>query len=163
MMSHSELCRLTAEKFVKSFALYEVKGRRENPDVITWNSSGTSTVFEIKMSRSDFLADFKKKCRQDDRLKAGDFHAYVCYGNFIKKDEVPEDWGLFYFINGRFRCIKKIPSFYTDEKPLKDWRNETVMLVNFLICNRYFDNCRFVFSRRFENYKKITNGTWRSI
>ncbi len=60
-MDHTELCRLTAEKFVKTLAMYEVRGQWENPDVITWYSSGKSVVFEIKMSRSDFLRDFNKR------------------------------------------------------------------------------------------------------
>ena len=66
-MTHEELCESTARKYVQTFALWEVKGKWENPDVITWNSSGRSTIYEIKMSRSDFLADFKKKCRQAER------------------------------------------------------------------------------------------------
>ena len=48
-MTHEELCEATARKYVQTFALWEVKGKWENPDVITWNSSGRSTIFEIKM------------------------------------------------------------------------------------------------------------------
>ena len=152
-ITHSELCRLTAERFVKSFALWEVKGKWENPDVITWNSSGRSTIFEIKMSRADFLADAKKKCRLEGHKRAGDYFAYVCNGEFIKKDEIPENWGLFYYKNGKFRCVKKIPSMCDWDSPLKDWQNEMIMLVNFLITNRYFYNERFVFNERFKDYK----------
>ena len=71
MLTHTDLCRLTAEKFCKAVAIYEVKAQAENPDVITWYTSGHSIVFEIKMSRSDFLADAKKLCRNvDTSLKA---------------------------------------------------------------------------------------------
>ena len=68
-MNHTDLCKLTAEKFCKAIAIYEVKAQSENPDVITFYTGGTSVVFEIKMSRSDFLADFKKKCRKENVSK----------------------------------------------------------------------------------------------
>lgn len=61
-MTHFELCKKTAERFVSSVALFEVSmlGILEKPDVLDFNSSGRSTLYEIKMSRSDFLADRKK-------------------------------------------------------------------------------------------------------
>ena len=147
-MNHTDLCRLTAEKFVKTFALYEVRGRWENPDVITFNSCGKSWVYEIKMSRSDFISDFKKNCRKDDKKKAGDHHAYVCYGNFINKEEIPNNWGLYHYINGKFKCIKDIPSTF-DFSPFKDWNLENEILINYIITNRFFNNGRIVFNKRY--------------
>jgi hypothetical protein len=149
-MTHEELCEATARKFVQTFALWEVRGKWENPDVITWNSSGRSTIYEIKMSRSDFLADFKKKCRQEDHKKAGDRFAYVCYGDFIKPDEIPEDWGLYYFINGKFKAIKYPAPINDWEGKNRDWQGEVIMLVNYIVTNKFFNNQRYVFNKRYK-------------
>lgn len=158
-MTHEELCEATARKYVQTFALWEVKGKWENPDVITWNSSGRSTVYEIKMSRSDFLADFKKKCRQADEKKSGWQFYYVCYGDFIKKEEVPENWGLIHYINGKFKVIKYPPLYWEhyDEgnNPDRDWQGEIIMLVNFILCNKYFNQQKFCFNKRYKKYEKL--------
>lgn len=64
-MTHYELCKITAERFVKQaqIALYEYKGGSiEEPDVLVFNGN-QSTLFEIKMSRSDFKRDQSKDCR----------------------------------------------------------------------------------------------------
>lgn len=154
-MTHSELCELTARKFCQTFAIWEVKGKWENPDVITWNSSGRSTIYEIKMSRADFLADFKKKCRQAEHKKAGCRFAYVCYGDFIKKEEVPEDWGLYYYIDGKFKAIK-YPSngFDNWNVPNRDLQGEIIMLVNYILCNKYFNQQRYCFNKRYKHYER---------
>ena len=150
-MTHEELCKATARKFVQTFALWEVRGRWENPDVITWNSSGRSIIYEIKMSRSDFLKDFKKKCRQVDHEKAGCKFYYVCYGDFIKKEEVPENWGLIYYIDKKFKIIK-YPSTNTlwTDRPDRDLQGELIMLINYIVTNKYFNNQRFVFNKRYK-------------
>ena len=150
-MTHIELCKLTAEKFCKAVAIYEVKAQSENPDVITWNTGGLSIVFEIKMSRSDFLADFKKKCRKEDVSKCGNFHAYVCYGDFIKKEEIPEDWGLYHFINGKFKEIKSYyhRDGYSDNKN-KNWQIENSILIKQIIANQFFNKHNIVFNKRYK-------------
>lgn len=149
-MTHEELCEKTAKKFVQTFALWEVRGKWENPDVITWNSSGRSTVYEIKMSRSDFLADFKKKCRQADHKKAGCRYFYVCYGDFIKKEEVPENWGLIYYINNKFKIIKYPCDNVWDDKPDRDLQGEIIMLVNYILCNKFFNQQKYCFNKRYK-------------
>lgn len=156
-MTHEELCEATARKYVQTFALWEVKGKWENPDVITWNSSGRSTIYEIKMSRSDFLADFKKKCRQAERKKAGCKFYYVCCGDFIKEEEVPEDWGLIYYINGKFKEIKCSPNHWEDWDKIdqnRDLQGEIIMLVNYILCNKYFNQQRYCFNKRYKKYEE---------
>lgn len=160
-MNHTDLCKLTAEKFVQTFALWEVKGKWENPDVITWNSSGKSIVYEIKMSRSDFLADFKKKCRQTDSKKAGWKFYYVCNGNFIKPEEIPDNCGLIYYINKKFKVIKNPPCDWQhyDEgsNPNRDLQGEIIILINYILCNKYFNQQRFCFNKRYKRYEKYFN------
>ena len=64
-LTHYSLCKHTAEWYVKkaNIAFYEYKGwTAEEPDVLGFNGH-TTTLFEIKMSRSDFLRDKHKDCR----------------------------------------------------------------------------------------------------
>ena len=60
-----------------------------------------SVVIEVKVSHSDFLADKKKFCRSDqaEKLKyqAGRVRWYLCPEGVIKKEELPEKWGLLYW------------------------------------------------------------------
>jgi len=69
-MTHADLCLQTAKRFVDKIALYEYKSfaSSEEPDVLVYGYTGT-TLFEIKMSRSDFLADSKKSCRRRYKLQ----------------------------------------------------------------------------------------------
>ena len=151
MLTHTDLCHLTAQKFCKAVAIYEVRAQKENPDVITWYTSGLSIVFEIKMSRSDFLADAKKLCRNvDASLKCGNFHAYVCYGDFIKKEEIPDDWGLFYYINGKFKEIKPIHNLPTQQHQNKNWQIENSILIKQIIGNQFFNKNNIVYNKRYK-------------
>ena len=65
MITHTDLCVITAKRFIDKVALYEYKSTAssEEPDVLIFGLYGTS-LYEIKTSRSDFLADSKKKCRR---------------------------------------------------------------------------------------------------
>lgn len=135
-MTHYELCKKTAERFIKKahIALYEYSGvTLEQPDVLLFNGH-LSTIFEIKMSRSDFKADAKKDCRTKWKPKGywtwrkhpelekfdmeykqyrpemyyieaphlGLYRYYVCPSGLIKKEEIPEGWGLYWYKNGRY-------------------------------------------------------------
>lgn len=64
----------------------------EIPDVIGFNS-WESTVIECKASRSDFLCDNKKSHRTNGM---GNWRFYCCPKGMIKKEELPEKWGLIY-------------------------------------------------------------------
>lgn len=137
-MTHFELCKKTAERFVSSVALFEVSmvGIPEKPDVLDFNSSGRSTLYEIKMSRSDFLADRKKYSRTTEAW-FGEKRYFVCYGDFIKENEVPQGWGLYHFKNGKFYKIKESDNFFTDELEQKDmYRHNTELLLNQIICEK---------------------------
>lgn len=60
-------------------------------------ASGTeSVVVEVKVSRSDFLADKKKAFRKNSELGMGNFRYYMCPENLIREDELPPKWGLIY-------------------------------------------------------------------
>lgn len=67
----------------------------EQPDVIGF-SSGRSTIVEVKVSRSDFLADKRKHFRHTPQLGMGDHRYYCCPEGMIMPDELPTGWGLVY-------------------------------------------------------------------
>jgi hypothetical protein len=64
-VTHKELCIATAKRFINQVALIEYKSSAsaEEPDVLVYGYQNT-ILYEIKMSRSDFLADQKKECRK---------------------------------------------------------------------------------------------------
>jgi hypothetical protein len=171
-MTHEELCYATAKWSITPpaaswLALYEYQSyaSQEFPDVLTYHGNGT-TLYEIKMSHSDFIVDQVKPARalsasyriysgiNDDlaalyarakrivkdcnlpretlvRIKnqkihmeaffacyrnqdktfqqaphLGESRFYVCPKDIIKKEEVPEGWGLIYLDDkGKFRQI----------------------------------------------------------
>jgi hypothetical protein len=64
-ISHTDLCIATARRFMKKFALYEYKSfeSSEEPDVLVFDT-GTTYLFEIKVSLTDFNKDQKKDARK---------------------------------------------------------------------------------------------------
>lgn len=82
-------------------------------DVISLNKRNYLTEYEIKLTRSDFKADFKKKkwrifSNPNGFLKCANYFYYVCPENLIKVDELPPFAGLIYFNKG-IGVIKKAP------------------------------------------------------
>ena len=65
----------------------------EQPDAIGWRES-VSLLVEVKVSRSDFLADNKKATRAEPGTGMGNWRFYFCPPQLILIDEVPEGWGL---------------------------------------------------------------------
>ena len=73
----------------------------ENTDVWGLANFNDSVVIEVKTSHADFLADQKKWCRGEQaanlNLQAGALRWYLCPEGVIKKEELPEKWGLLYW------------------------------------------------------------------
>ena len=68
---------------------------KERVDGILFRSDG-STVIETKISRGDFLADFKKEFRGCETKGIGRLRYYACQEGLIKSDELTKKWGLIY-------------------------------------------------------------------
>ncbi|KKN85120.1 hypothetical protein LCGC14_0282890 [marine sediment metagenome] len=68
-------------------------GNRERPDVLGFRSS-CSAMIEVKVSRSDFLADHKKPERSSGGI--GVYRFYLCPEGLISPNELPAKWGLLY-------------------------------------------------------------------
>lgn len=108
MITHRQLV-LIAEKWIMSrtscgIAFSELKTiNAECPDVIGFGSWVHSVIAECKISRSDFLADKKKKFRQNPDQGMGSQRIYFCPTGLIKTSELPTGWGLVY-VNDRLKA-----------------------------------------------------------
>lgn len=79
----------------------------EIPDVIGW-SNWTSVLIEVKMSRADFFADFKKEFRRQSKLGMGELRLYCCPKGLLSIEDTPERWGLLYCDEkGKIEIIQK--------------------------------------------------------
>ena len=122
-MNHKELT-IKASKWLKKHSnnaqvsncptiaidMVSLNSTGEVPDVIGWSYS-YSVLIEVKVSRSDFLADKKKKFRVHSELGMGQMRFYCCTENMIKEDELPEGWGLLYLVGKRIVFIKQSDKF----------------------------------------------------
>jgi hypothetical protein len=100
VITHDSLC-LKAETFLRANAfgvIFHDKFRAqtnsgEMPDCLGFRN-GVSCLIECKTSRSDFLADRKKKFRINPSLGMGNWRFMLTPRGLIKVDELPTGWGL---------------------------------------------------------------------
>lgn len=83
----------------------------ESPDIFGIRS-GNTVLIEVKVSRSDFLADKKKPHRAHDFDGLGQFRYYLCPSGLIRPDELTK-WGLLEFSEGKITIAKKSDFFET--------------------------------------------------
>lgn len=141
---HFYLCELTAKQFLKKSDIilysYNCQLSSEMPDVLCYKN-GYTTLFEIKVSLSDFKADQKKECRTKYKVKY--FPYFQRHNNEIKKlfwknpdmeefikeyphlgsrryyvcpygmidPEATEKWGLYWVKNNRLYLKKESKQF----------------------------------------------------
>lgn len=96
-MEHKDLVEVAYKWILKrgrcGVAFKELKSvNAEIPDAIGFNS-WSSVVVECKVSRGDFLQDKHKEHRKKGM---GSHRFYCCPKGLIKKEELPEGWGLIY-------------------------------------------------------------------
>lgn len=114
--AHRELCVLAGKWLnnnrdntaptCKYVAIELVFDGDELPDVFGWNY-WTSVLIEVKVSRSDFLADFKKDFRINPEKGLGEHRYYCCQKGLIAPEELPEKWGLLYEDNGKIIMVRE--------------------------------------------------------
>lgn len=113
-MNHNELCEVAKKWLLRvnsqrghacNFALSECRSGwgGEIPDAIGYRSVENrvteTVVVEVKVSRSDFLADAKKAHRADGK-GMGMYRYFMCPEGMIDPKEVPPRWGLLW-VNSR--------------------------------------------------------------
>lgn len=84
-------------------------------DVIGFGSGGFSVLVEVKVSRSDFLADKKKSFRKNPSQGMGTERYYCCPAGLIKIEELPVGWGLIYVSNGKAKLVHRPIQDYSFE------------------------------------------------
>lgn len=67
---------------------------RETPDVLAFRPGGASLLIEVKVFRSDFLADKKKSFRRREEQGMGNYRYYAAPKGLLVAEEMPEGWGL---------------------------------------------------------------------
>ncbi|MHA9726925.1 hypothetical protein [Vibrio parahaemolyticus] len=111
--THNELCQIAARWLKRpnsaggpgchiAFTETPSGWSGEVPDAIGFRATGWydgAVVVEVKISRSDFLADAKKPHRNGEVLGLGCWRYYMCPEGLIKPEELPEKWGLIYVTN----------------------------------------------------------------
>lgn len=120
-MNHRDLCKIGADFLLKSKD-YRLRSQYvlldfvpifgESPDVFGLQGTNSTILLEIKMSRSDFLRDKKKK-HKFFSSGIGQTRYYLCPENIIKPEELPKGFGLLYF-SDTIKVIKFSDIFMRD-------------------------------------------------
>lgn len=138
-MTHSDLVRVAA-RWLKSKAVTcdsislircpivfteMVTLMSETPDAIGFFQSRFSILIECKASRSDFLADKKKRFRVRPELGVGDYRYFMTVAGLISIAELPERWGLLEVSGKNVTVVQK-----AGRQQKKAMSNEMVMLAS---------------------------------
>jgi hypothetical protein len=73
----------------------------EMPDAIGWKKACHSVLVECKVTRADFLADRAKPFRLKPEQGVGCERFYLAPRGLIRREEIPQGWGLLEFSGGR--------------------------------------------------------------
>lgn len=137
--THDDLV-LRAEKWLQNQSCQVVirdpfrSWNREQPDAIGWRSD-VSILVEVKVSRSDFLADAKKHFRANPSEGMGDWRFYMCPPEIIKPEDLPEGWGLLWVYEKQIKKVHGVPpnSWWSSKRPHRGNKDaENTMLVSAL-------------------------------
>lgn len=109
--THSELVKIAHRWVLKNascgvaFKELVCLSTQEIPDVIGFGAWKHSVMVECKISRSDYLSDKKKPFRINAESGVGKWRFYCVPEGLIKKEELPNGWGLLYVSdNGKCRA-----------------------------------------------------------
>lgn len=112
-VTHYSLCKKAAA-FLRSkkgfgllYSVCEISVDGESPDAFGFGHyfKGTTHLIEVKVSRSDFLADRKKIFRRHAYKGIGELRYYCCPEGLISPSEIPEKWGLIYLRGNKLEVI----------------------------------------------------------
>jgi hypothetical protein len=86
-----------------------------NPDILIITQSDFAIDIEVKISRSDFKADFKKTSKHKYLELKKSKQAYFYYAvpiGLIRLDEIPSYAGLIYVDGNKVQVVKKAPKLH---------------------------------------------------
>lgn len=120
-MTHNDLIEFAVRKLKQVYpvVITELASEAgEEPDAIGFNGHH-STVIECKASRSDFLADQKKRHRRLNYEAMGCYRYYMVPHDLqMHMHELPHGWGLYAVKNKRI--YKRVDSKYFNNRALKN-------------------------------------------
>lgn len=103
-------------------------GERADAWGYRWGFDGGSVLVEVKVSRSDFLADAKKPHRNGEKIGMGLYRYYLCPEGIIQPEELPEGWGLLWVNKrGHIKAIAGHVQFlksWKERDRVAEWQNE---------------------------------------
>lgn len=113
---HNELC-FKASKFLMNNGftvafddrLEAATGSGEIPDALGFRN-GVSCLIEVKVTRSDFLSDHKKRFRVDPSLGMGDWRFYLSPPDVVQVHDLPDGWGLLHSVGKRIMKVAGWPA-----------------------------------------------------
>jgi hypothetical protein len=106
-----------------------VSGCDQSPDVFGFLGGDVTVLIEVKTSKQDFKADFKKRYRKLNR-NIGNYRYYFCPPDVIKETDLPEKWGLIYCNENNEITVVRMSESFTD----KDRHSE--MLIMYSVIRR---------------------------
>lgn len=122
---HGQLCQ-KASKFLMNNGFQvsfddrfkAIVGTGECPDVLGFRNS-VSCLIEVKVSRSDFVADKKKRFRSESSLGMGDWRFYLSPPDIIQVDDLPFGWGLLHTVGKQIHKVHGWPpnTLWNSDKP----------------------------------------------
>jgi hypothetical protein len=133
-ITHRELCQIGAQwllnqkhwDFRCQYVCVElVTISSETPDIFGLKGGIETILLEVKVSRSDFLADLKKPHRKGGGI--GSERYYLCPDGLIREDELPANWGLLYYKDGNITVIKQATPYES-----KDLINEMSIMYSII-------------------------------
>ena len=118
-------------------------GTIESPDIIAFHQNirnSSCIVFEIKLSRADFKADFNKECRLSGR-GMGVRRYYVVPTGLVSVNEELNGWGLIYFDGNNLEIVKESRLYDETERQTFGETNTLINLIKRGVkWNSVFDN-----------------------
>ena len=78
----------------------------EMPDALGWKQACHSVLVECKVTRADFLADRAKPFRTKPEKGVGSERYYLTPASLLKREELPEGWGLLEIRRGRIEMLQ---------------------------------------------------------
>ncbi|MEI7410078.1 hypothetical protein [Pectobacterium aroidearum] len=110
-LTHDELCMIAYKFLYKNGfkvcfhdRFKAVTSTGEQPDAMGFRNNA-SVLIEAKCSRSDLLADKKKRFRQNPELGMGDWRFFISEPEIVTVNDLPDGWGLLHVVGGK---VKKV-------------------------------------------------------
>jgi hypothetical protein len=117
-------------------------------DVMSVSKSGMLYEFEVKVSRSDFLADKKKRKHEFYKTYPNhqpNYFSYACPKDLITLNEIGSNCGLYYFDNGEITEVRPPKRIH---KSIHD-RNKVLEKICRITSERKFLNgCRMTYNNK---------------